>query len=580
MKTKLAAGLLAAIALAIGSRSLNAQPTNFIAYNFDTDQVSATPYNTSWGNWFGGAFQAVSFDPNNDANHNPASGSMMVNLNWPGQYVLLDGFYINNNTQYAPTYAPLPLNIFTNLSFDIRYDISSAIRTNTTAAGVNGSQGPGSMDFGFMRIGSISPPTPSPFGQDWYYYFAIPATNGLGQPNTNWQHISINLTTTAGALSDLQGSGMGSFLIGMDGGAYGNASLTGPQTLWIDNIQLSGFAAPIPPPVMSIQKASPALRMFGGVGQYGRAQVTMADNNESWIGGPFPISYSMTLLGNAGNFPTPLDTHIQIIQGNNNYSGFDYTSVNTMWLQIISTSSNACTAQIAYKTNGPTTGANPNIVALSITNPVRAGTWTLTFLSDTNGTLTAPGTAPIPFTLGLSDADATTDFSTPVQVRFGIQNNGNPANGGIADDWASISVSGTAGLSGTNRTETFTQEGTNQLDTTFWNLATSDGGAGQTVLVATNAPYWVKWNTPDTGYVLATGTNIVSGPWKLPEFYNSYTDGTNVIPNQTTQSKVRWNLMQPYYLPTADGSQGTNATVGGPLSPKAFFRLQTNPPAM
>jgi hypothetical protein len=576
MKTKLAAGLLAAIALAIGSNSLNAQVTNFIAYNFNTnsdgsDPTVNTPWGVSWGNWFGGAFQGVAGDPSNDSSNNPASASMKVNLNWPGQYVLRDG-------QYGPTYAPLDLNVFTNLSFDIRYDVSSAIRTNTTAAGVNGSQGPGSMDFGFMRVGSISPPFT--YGQDWFYYFAISATNGAGDPNTNWQHVSVNLTTTAQTLSDLAANGIAGVMFGMDGGAYGNASLTGPQILWIDNIEFSGYVKPVPPPVMSIQKASPALRMFGGVGQFGRAQVTLADNNESWIGGPFPISYSMTLTGNAGSFPTPLDTHIQIIQGNNNYSGFDYTSVNTMWLQIISTSSNACTAQIAYKTNGPAAGANPNIVALSITNPVRAGTWTLTFLSDTNGTLTAPGTAPIPFTLGLADADAIADFSTPVQVRFGIQNNGNPLNGGIPDDWANISVSGTAGLSGTNYTEDFTKEGTNSLDTTFWNLATSDGGPGQTYLIATNAPYWVKWNTPDTGYVLATGTNIVSGPWKLPEFYNSYTDGTNVVANQTTQAKVRWNLMQQYYLPTADGSQGTNQTVGGPLSPKAFFRLQTNPPAM
>lgn len=307
----------------------------------------------------------------------------------------------------------------------------------------------------------------------------------------------------------------------------------------------------------------------------------MADNNESWIGGPFPISYSITLLGNATNFNGTLDTHIQIIQGNNNYSGFDYTAANTLWLQILggaNPTNTTCTAQVAWKTNFP--ASNPANIMLAITNPVRAGTWTLTFLSDTNGTLTAPGAAAVPFNLGiLSDADATADFASPVQVRFGIQNNGNTSNGGLPDDWASISVSGTAGLSGTNYTENFTQEGTNQLDTTFWNLATSDGGAGQTFLVATNAPYWVKWNTPDAGFVLATATNVQSGPWKLPEFYNSYTDGTNSIATLTTQAKVRWNLMQTYYLPTADGSQGTNGVAGGPLSRNAFFRLQTNPPA-
>src|SRR5215469_9274233 len=134
MKIKNAAILLAAIAVVTGALSLQAQPTNFIAYNFNTnadgtDPTVETPWGVSWGNWFGGAFQSVVGDPTVDAGNNPASESMKLTLMWPGgdQYVLRDG-------QYGPTYAPLPLNVFTNLSFDIRYDISSVIRTNTTAA--------------------------------------------------------------------------------------------------------------------------------------------------------------------------------------------------------------------------------------------------------------------------------------------------------------------------------------------------------------------------------------------------------------------------------------------------------------
>src|SRR5689334_20578588 len=140
MKIKLAAGLLVAIALASAS-SLQAQITNRTLYNFDTDTVSTSPYLTTggWGNWFGGVFQSVTWDGSNDASNNPASGALQLNLNFPGgdQYVLRD----ENGAGGTPNYGPLDLNTWTNLSFDIRYDASSAIRTNTSPAGQNGSQG-------------------------------------------------------------------------------------------------------------------------------------------------------------------------------------------------------------------------------------------------------------------------------------------------------------------------------------------------------------------------------------------------------------------------------------------------------
>jgi hypothetical protein len=563
MKTKHAVGLLASFALATIAGSLKAQPTNLVLYNFDTDQVTSTGYGSSWNKWFGGYFQSVTNDPTMDAGNNTNSGSMKLTLNCTGsdQYVLFDG--------YGPTYAPVDLTVFTNLSFDIRYDISSAIRTNTVGAGINGSQGTNSLDFGYMRVGSKSQPS-STYNQDWYYYFSVPATNGAGLPNTNWVHISADLRQVTVNFSDLS-VGLADILFGMDGGGYGNSAVVGPQIIWFDNITLHGYVAPAPPPRVAIRKAAPALRLFGGSGQYGRSQLTLVDTSESWVGGTFPVSYSFTMLDNATS-PGALDAHIQIIPNAGNYSGSDYTLSNALWLQIISgTGTNtACVANLSWKTNAPS--ANPNQTAsgrieLMLTNPVLAGTWTLTFNSDTNGTLTAPGASPVPFTLLLADADVMTYFSNPVQLRFGIQNFGNVANGGVPHDWSHISVSGTVG---TQVNEDFTRESTAQLDTSLWNLNTSDG-AGGVNLVPTNAPYWITWAIPDGGFGLGTSTNL-SGPWFLPEFYNSYADGTTSVGTQTTQAGVRWNLMLPQYLPTSDG------TVGGPLSPNAFFRLSNPPP--
>ncbi len=528
--------------------------TNLVAYNFDTNQVTgiSSPFGggTIWSG-SGGDFVSVQWDSTTDASNNPASGSMLLTVNCNGdQFILWDGI--------TPWYSPLPLQgsvVFTNLSWDMRYDGRSAIRTNTAAAGVYGSQGPGSLDFGYMRVGT----TGSGYSQDWYYYWSIPATNGLGLPNTNWIHMSVDLSS----INDSTTSAIQDTMFGMYDAAFGNNVLKGFQYLWFDNITYSGYIATPAGPRMAIKKTIPALRMFGGTGAFGRSQLTMADNNESWIGGPFPVSYSITLLGNAGNFPATLDTHIQIIQGNDNYSGFDYTAANTFWLQILSTSSNACTATVQWKTNFP--DSLPANTVLAITNPVRAGTWTLTFLSDTNGTLTTPGAAPVPFNLGiLQDVDVIADFGSPVQVRFGIQNNGNTENGGLPDDWASIGVSGTAGLGGTNYTEDFTKKGTDQLDTNFWNLATSDG-ADMQVLVPTNAPYWITWTTPDTGFYPEVATNL-TGPW-VP-FNNCF---GCPIPEQSLHAGQEWLLILQQSLPTANGLSG------GPLFPNAYFRLSTTP---
>jgi len=160
---KYASGILAAVALTLFSMSSQAQTTNFMVYNFDTDQVFGV-----WGNFFGGYFQSALWDSTMDASNNPDSGSMQIMLTCTGsdQYVAWDNI--------APGYSADITTTFTNLSFDIRYDISSAIRTNTSTAGNNGSTGVGSLDYGFMRVGASKN-----YDQDWYYYLRF-------RPPTGW----------------------------------------------------------------------------------------------------------------------------------------------------------------------------------------------------------------------------------------------------------------------------------------------------------------------------------------------------------------------------------------------------------
>jgi hypothetical protein len=227
-------GILVAVSLALTCITSHAQyVTNFMTYNFNTDQVDGI-----WTNWFGTDFVSVQWDTNTPTpSYNPTVGSMLLTVDYAqNQYVLMDG--------YTPSYSPLPIQgqvAFTNLQFDVKYYSTAPglIRTNPPAG--NGT--PGVPDFGYARVGSRTAAN----DQDWYYYFAVPATNSLGQPNTNWVHISADLSEV---LNDLASSGLLiNTMFAQDDADFGNNVLSGTQFIWFDNIQYSGWVSPLPPTI-------------------------------------------------------------------------------------------------------------------------------------------------------------------------------------------------------------------------------------------------------------------------------------------------------------------------------------------
>jgi hypothetical protein len=560
---QLSTALLAMLVLASSSVISHAQTTNWMVYNFNTNQVAENggfafggAYQ-GWGNWFGGVFNSANWDSTVDASNNVSSGSMKVQItpNGGDQYVLFDGFF---------TYSADMYNIFTNLSFDIRYDASSAIRTNATLN--DGSTGIGSQDFGDMRVGAWDN-----WNQDWYYYFAIPATNGLGQPNTNWTHISIpiNQSTVLNQYPNL--ATITDVLIGMDAGNYGNSVLHGSQTYWIDNVQFIGPAGGIvhAPPTMGVEKSKPALRNFiGSASIFARSQLASTTGGESWVGAgtTYPVTYSFTLL----DFPNvnQVQAHIEVIPGSpyTGNPGADYNNNNSFWLQILSDGAGGYTANISWKTNSP--GHNPpdspnghTELAIAATNSP-AGTWTLTFNSATTGTLSGPGTNNVHFTI--NDPNVAADFGNPAIVIFGNQPNGVAAGEGLPSDYSHISVTGVAGG---NINDDFTTAAT--FDP-VWTLGNSDT-TNTTVLVTTNTPYWINWSIPDNSFGLAVSPDLVSGPWHLPEYYNGYFD----LPFISAQGPKRWALIPNDCLPTVDAQPQS----GQALSPNAFFRLSSPAPS-
>jgi hypothetical protein len=432
--------------------------------------------------------------------------------------------------------------------------------------------------FGHLRFGI---PTSGWGAQDWFAQGVDVAST-----NTSWVHVNIPLSV----LSDPNLANILGVLVQIDSSYY-SLNLNGPSTMWLDNIKFVGDLITNPPPKLTILPTTPALRMFAGstASVNDREQIATLDQRQAWVGSAgypvtYPVSYSFTLLSfpavEAGSVFTfhmfLVPTNSSVTQGglhtfhNNQY--VEYQCKDDLWLLIQGgTNQGLITAQIAWKTN--LLNSNPTNQALLITNSTAVGTWTLTFNSATSGTLTAPGaSSAASFNI---PAAAAAQFTNPLVAFFGVQPNC-PWGEGQYVDVSNIQTIGVTGPVNDN----FTTD--TAINPAVWDPSDS-AQPSSLVLVTNGAPYWVTWTMPDTDFLdvssglgeLGVATDLTSGQWVVPEYYNYYNDGI-YLPNSAAQGIVKWTLVPANCLPTVDG-QPQN---GQRLSPNAFFRLfnNTNPP--
>lgn len=126
----------------------------------------------------------------------------------------------------------------------------------------------------------------------------------------------------------------------------------------------------------------------------------------------------------------------------------------------------------------------------SITNLERQGTWTLTFLNDTNVTISGPGGTSASFNMPLEAAQL---FGDPVYAYFGVQANGD--NGlaiGKSTVLSEIKITGTANP----LDDVFAND--SSLDTNIWSVVAVDTAAIS--VVPSTARYWLQWTVPDGGF--------------------------------------------------------------------------------
>ena len=495
--------------LLLGAASLRAATTTNI-FSFDSGTAG-------WAmNPWGGQGQNSAWDGTVDHTGNSGGslhvaddyslGDQLVNLGW-----------FSGSSWNDPASALQDLTTYTNISFYVKWDAANSSMQVTDFNKQNtGDVGEAPQ---FWAIGS---------GNTWITLgsFTIPnsASNG-------WAKVNVPIDATIAGVSSVYGLGIKKWT------GSGN---TGTAAFWVDDITLEANPAVIPPPTVGApQPPIDGLNLVAVTGPYNRENLQSV-NMESWVGyGSTPVKYSFTISkGVDGTGGANFQNHIFLVPNPGSETSPDWNEPNCIFLDLESTGTGGAAWTFRYKTNQPSGNSMMYSAAgiggtLNTTNPV--GTWTVTFVNDTNITMTAPDGGSTNFTL---TADVTALFADPLYAYFGVQANNSAAIGQVSV-LSEIKISGTANP----LDDVFTHD--TALNTNLWNtLAVDPQGV---LLINSSDAYWVNWTLPDSGYTLLTSSTL----------------GTNASWQPVTIAPVQIGSKKYVLLPQA-----------GLLSPKeGFYRL-------
>ena len=428
----------------------------------------------------------------------------------------------------------------------------------------------------FTALGGYIAPTFALFGPGSGLYYGQglmtnPPLSIFPAAGTGYQHISmplINFVAAHAALLNPTNSPL-AFSIGfyMSGPSY-----TGLEEIDIANLQLTMNTNPPPPPQpkMTVLPAKPGLRIFAqdSTFTYNQEGFGTVDSGQTWLYGDSffaPVSYSITFadFDTVNNYTF----YAQFVpnSGNSGNPYIVYFSTNALTWSITHQNT-GFTTSVDWKTNAPNAGNISNALAMITTSTNGRGTWTITFTSDTQGSVTGPDGTNKSFSLP-PEVSALFASSGAMTILFGTAPN-NTAGYGQYIDIKSILITNVPGI---NESDDFTKD--SALNTAWWNPGFSYN-PGSVILVSTNSAYWVNWTVPDLGFGLETKASLNSGTnvWFSPSYYGSSVGAANTVPTLMGYS-LKWTLIPKACLPTVDG------TTNGPVSRTAFFRLSNPPPA-
>ena len=483
----------------------------------------------SWIEWYGLSFgnTAMQGDAAKDAGGDPTSGSLFCSLPFTsgGQQVQIFGTF-DNGGSYDNSQV-IPLNLITNMGFDIFMDPA----TPTNSSG----------NFGTIQMALVDPGFNNGGNDVGFTSITIP-----GSAAGHWVHVT-DTNTVANALA-MQVAGFTQACgIGLNMNSFNGGYPATTMNFWIDNVFVQTLSAPPPPPVpptlAAPVKTVPGLNVFASTsGLNDRQEVELvASNGLSWVGhtGSGPVTYSFTITSFPKAPAFTAEAFLFLIPNPaGKESAADYNETNVAWLQVQSTATggqgifqykvnDASDNQMLFDLNSYTNtpGSWPGTPALTsngtnvwtekgdLTNVQSAtvlGTWTLKFTSDQNGTIIAPDGTTANFTIPAyyyTNFTETTGFS----IYLGMQGNTASAQN-QAVVFSNFSVQGVP----SPYSETFAGE--TSLSSAWTNLyAARPAGV---LIVPPTAPYWIGWTTPAIGFSLIdSGSLGASAVWKNVSTY-------------------------------------------------------------
>ena len=483
----------------------------------------------SWLSWYSLTGGPMSGDPTNDAGGDPTSGSLYVSMPFTGSGQQEEIFGTFDNQYGYDGTATIPLNIVTNVSFDIYVDPA----TTPDGSGNYGSVLMSLIDSGWTGGGRTAA---------WTNFLTIPAA-----ANGHWVHMSDSAILQE--CLAMQGAGFTSVAgIGFYFQSYGGYP-TSTLNVWIDNITVQTSTAPPPPPppptVALPAKTVQGLNVFFSTGGGSDRQEVELNNNSglSWVGqtGSGPVSYSFTISSFPNQGAYSGEAYLFLIPNPAAKEGApDYNEANCAVMEVQRTATGA-QAVFQYKVNdandngmiynrapytnapgswdGVTTltsnGTNVWAEEGTLTNVQSAtvlGTWTLTFTTDTNGMLVAPDGTIANFAI---PSYYITNFAAP--ANFNVYLGGQADSSSYLDQAVVFSNFAIAGLGASDMNETFVGE---TALSSAWTNIYATGPAG-VLIVPPTAPYWISWSTPAIGYSLINSGSVgPSASWKNVSTYS------------------------------------------------------------
>ncbi len=480
----LTAALLSLTAAGLNTVS-QAQTPNFIVDQLDTDTAGSFVTLGGWGTayaavtWDGAVNKTTTLAPNT-----AGSGSASWSIDWSAT---ASGDQVMVNYRF-PNSAVLDLVNYTNISFDVRFDPAST---------TDGKGGFGAVEVDWTPQSEGWPSTAA--GSAFFY-----ATN------TDWVHVEIPFdASTTPKLSAVTHVG---FKIQQN---RTGAALPGTMLFWMDNVILHGRAATVPPPTVSIApvKPPPGLMVVapGGGNGYRRSMIRTLDPvsgspNYSWLGsGSTPVTYSLTIASYPAGYNS-FQSHIFLVPNGGNDTSVDWNAASVMALDIRDQADGSGAAVLRYKTNHTSANASDYRPATLVCPSGVLGTWSMTFVNDTNVTVTAPNGASTNFALPEA---AAMEFYNPLSVYFGNQQNG-AGNAGKAATYSRVKVTGVT--QSPEIDETFTGPDLNpDPDNAKWRVVCDVPSC--VFILRPDHKWWANWTLPDTGFSLQGSPDLSAGSW-------------------------------------------------------------------